>query len=156
MQELMQKLEGHLPREDMFTLQNVARHTSETISAQLADTHARKIVDLISKVTRRSTVVDQEKWVVNISKRVLTPVEITALRKGVNFPITTKKVPVSKILFSIETGIYCLSQSAKDTIRASVANTLKTCKVPAAVNISREEKRDRHYHHRKRPVRSLK
>ena len=41
----------------------------------------------------------------------------------------------------IETGIYCLSQSAKVTILASVTNTLKTFKVPAAVNISREEKR---------------
>lgn len=79
-QELMQKLEDHLSREDMLALQNVVRCTSETVSEQLADTHARKFDDLISKVTRRSTVVDQEKWVVNISKRVLTPVEITALR----------------------------------------------------------------------------
>ena len=48
----MQKLEDHLPREDMLALQNVVRHTSETISEHLADTHARKIDDLISKVTR--------------------------------------------------------------------------------------------------------
>ena len=67
-QVLMQKLEDHLPREDMLALQNVVRHTSKTISEQLADTHARNMDDLISKVTRRSTVVDQEKWVVNISK----------------------------------------------------------------------------------------
>ena len=71
----------------------------------------------------------------------MTPVEITALRKGLNFSITTTKLPVSKILSSIERGIYGLSQSAKDTIRASIANTLKTCKIPAAVNIAREEKR---------------
>jgi len=44
----------------------------------------------------------------------------------------------------METGIYSLSQSAKDKIRASVANTLKTCKLPAAVNVSREEKRALH------------
>ena len=81
----MQKLEDHLPREEMLALQNVVRRTSETVSEQLADTHARKIGDLMSKVTRRSTVVDQEKWVVNISKRVLTPVEITALKKRSKF-----------------------------------------------------------------------
>ena len=74
-------------------------------------------------------------------EQVLTPVENTVLRKGLNFSTTTTEVPVSKILSSIETCIYSLSQSAKDTIRASVANTLKTCKVPAAVNIAREEKR---------------
>ena len=66
----------------------------------------------------------------------MTPVGITALRKELNFSITTTKFPVSKILSSIETGIYCLSQSAKVTILASVTNTLKTFKVPAAVNIS--------------------
>jgi len=117
----MQNLEDHLPREDMLALQNVVRHTSETISEQLADTHARKIDGLISKLTRPSTVVDQEKWVVNISKQVLTPVEIMALRKGLNFSITTTEVPVSKILSSIETGIYSLSQSAKDTIRTCLS-----------------------------------
>ena len=85
--------------------------------------------------------VDQEKWVVNISKRDLTPVEITALRKGLNFSITPDKVPVSKILSSIETGIHNLSQSAKDTIRVSVASTLKTCNLPATANITREEER---------------
>ena len=66
-------------------------------------THTRKITKPIGKKTQRSTVVDQEKWVVNISKRDLTPVEITALRKGLNFSITPNKVPVSKILSSIET-----------------------------------------------------
>ena len=83
--------------------------------------------------------VDQEKWVVNIPKRDLTPVEIAALRKGLNFSITPNKVPVSKIPSSIETGIHNLSQSAKDTIRVSVASTLKTCNLPATVNITREE-----------------
>jgi len=52
-QELMQKIEDHLPREDMLALQNVVFHISETISEHLADTRARKIDDLISKVTRQ-------------------------------------------------------------------------------------------------------
>ena len=73
-QELMKNLEDHLSREDMLALQSVVRQTSETNSERLADTHARKINDRISKETHRSTVVDQDKWVVNISKRVLTPI----------------------------------------------------------------------------------
>ena len=35
------------------------------IKERLVDTYARKINDLISKETHRSTVVDQEKWVVS-------------------------------------------------------------------------------------------
>ena len=95
-QELMKNLEDHLSREDMLALQSVVRQTSETNSERLADTHARKINDRISKETHRSTVVDQGKWVVNISKRVLTPIEATALIKGLNFSLTPRKVPVSK------------------------------------------------------------
>ena len=106
----------------------------------VAETHTSKINKLIGIKTHRSTVVDQEKWVVSISKRDLTPVEITALRKGLNFSITPNKVPVSKILSSIETGIHNLSQSTKDTIGVSVASTLKICNLPATVNITREEK----------------
>ena len=48
-QELMQNLEDHLSREDMLGLQNVVQHTSEKTSERLADTHTRKINDLISK-----------------------------------------------------------------------------------------------------------
>lgn len=70
----------------------------------------------------------------------MTPVEITARKKGLNFSTTPKKVPVSKLLSSIETGIRSLSQSAKDTIRVSVANALKTCKLPATVNITKKKK----------------
>ena len=103
--------------------------------------HVRKINDLIRDKMQRSTVVDQEKKVVNISKRVLTPVEITALKKGLNFSITPNKVPVSKILSSIEMGIYSLSQSAKDICGIAVANTLKTCKLYPQRNITREDER---------------
>jgi len=64
-----------------------------------------------------------------------------ARKKGLNFSTTPKKVPVSKLLSSIETGIRSLSQSAKDTIRVSVANALKTCKLPATVNITKKKER---------------
>lgn len=59
--------------------------------------------------------------------------------KGFNFAIASKKVPVSKILSSIETGIYSLSHTAKDTIRYGVTDILRTCKTPFIANISKEE-----------------
>lgn len=83
----------------------------------------------------------KEKWVVNVSQRTLGPVEITALEKGFNFSIPPKKIPVAKILSSVENGIFSLKQSVKDTIRVSVANILKNCKVPATVNITKEQEK---------------
>ena len=84
---------------------------------------------------RSPPVVDKEKWVVNVSQRTLSPVEITALEKGFKFSIAPKKIPVAKILSSVENGIFSLNQSAKDTIRVSIANILKNCNVPASINI---------------------
>ena len=69
----------------------------------------------------------------------MSPVEIAALMKGFNFAITPKEVPLSKILSSVETGIYSLSQTAKDTVRVGVTNILRTCKTPFKTNISKEE-----------------
>ena len=84
-------------------------------------------------------VVDKGKWVVNVSQRTLGPAENTALEKGLNFSITPKKIPVAKILSSVENGILSLNQLAKDTIRVSVSNILKNCKVPATVKIAKEQ-----------------
>ena len=112
--ELLQNLEDHLSHEDMLALQHVERQTSDTISEQLAERHARKINDLISKEMPPSTMVNQKKWVVNISKRDLTSVVITALKKRTKFLYQSKENSCSKILSSIQTGIHSLSQSAKD------------------------------------------
>ena len=69
------------------------------------------------------------------------PLKITAPEKGLNFSMTPKKIPLAKNLSSVENGIFSLNQSAKDTIRVSVANILKNCKVPATVNITKEQEK---------------
>ena len=47
--EQTQNLENHLSPEDMLAPQNVVRQTAETISERLAETHTRKINNLIGK-----------------------------------------------------------------------------------------------------------
>ena len=69
----------------------------------------------------------------------MSPVEITALEKGFNFSIAPKKIPVARILSSVENGIFSLNHSTKDTIRVSIANILKNCKVPASINIPKAQ-----------------
>ena len=102
---------------------------------------SKKFSQLTNNRKPSPPVVNKEKWVVNVSQRTLGPVEITALEKGLNFSINPKKIPVAKILSSVENGIFILNQSTKDTIRVSVANILKNCKVPATVNITKEQEK---------------
>ena len=117
-----------------------ARSTTDS-SERVSQTHAKKFSQLINNKKPGPPVVDKGKWVVNVAQRTLGSVEITALEKGLNFSITPKKIPVAKILSSVENGIFSLNQLAKDTIRVSVANILKNCKVPATVNITKEQEK---------------
>ena len=124
----------------MRALEDAVETTSKATTVEISATHTRKYNQLKgNNKASSSNLVNKDKWVNNISKRTLSPVEIAALMKGFNFAITPKEVPVSKILSSIETGIYSLSQTAKDTVRVGVTNILRTCKTPFKTNMSKEE-----------------
>ena len=135
--DLSLELESKLSREHLRTLQETVKQSTTATSERVSKTHAKKLNQLLSNMKRRRSppVVDKEKWVVNVSQCTLSPVEIPALEKAFNFSIAPKKIPVAKILSSVENGIFSLNQSAKDTIRVSIANILKNCKVPTSINI---------------------
>ena len=44
------------------------------------------------------------KWVINRSKRILTKSEISVLKKGTNFAVTTKHVPVVELITVTESA----------------------------------------------------
>ena len=140
-QELTVKLESKLSREHLRALQETVKQSTTDTSERVSQTHAKKFSQLTNNKKPSPPVVDKGKWVVNVSQRTLGPVKITALEKGLNFSITPKKIPVAKILSSVENGIFSLNQLAKDTMRVSVANILKNCKVSATVNITKEQEK---------------
>jgi len=124
----------------MSALEDAVERTSKTTTVEISATHTRKYKQLKGNNKSSSTNLEnKDKWAKNISKRTLSPVKIAALMEGFNFAITPKKVPVSKILSSIENSIYSLSQTAKDIMRVGVINALRTCKTPFSANISNKE-----------------
>ena len=131
LKDLKEQLENKLTQEHMHALEDAVETTSKATTVEISATHTRKYNQLKgNNKASSSNLVNKDKWVNNISKRTLSPVEIAALMKGFNFAITPKEVLVSKILSSIDTGIYSLSQTAKDTVRVGVTNILRTCKNP--------------------------
>ena len=72
----------------------------------------------------------KKRWVVNASDRDLEANEISLLRKGMNFAITPRSVPVKEILTAVEQGISNLPRDAKDEVRGDICNIIKNAKAP--------------------------
>ena len=78
----------------------------------------------------------KKRWVVNASDRDLEANEISLLRKGMNFAITPRSVPVKEILTAVEQGISNLPRDAKDEVRGDICNIIKNAKAPKTCNLS--------------------
>ena len=79
---------------------------------------------------------DQRKWVLNARWILLK--SWPSKKDLISQSLQTENFSRKDIIFSRKNGFFSLDQTAKDTIRASVANILKTCKVPATVNITKQ------------------
>ncbi|XP_078357260.1 uncharacterized protein LOC144642142 [Oculina patagonica] len=71
----------------------------------------------------------KERWVLNLSERVLTNTETTILQKGLNFAVTPKEIPVIEIITATKQACYLMPNKNKaDRLRGNVANILKPVK----------------------------
>ena len=66
----------------------------------------------------------KKRGVVNASDSDLETNEISLLRKGMNFAITPRNVPVKEILTAVEQGILNLPRDAKEEVRGDICNIL--------------------------------
>jgi hypothetical protein len=80
----------------------------------------------------------ENRKVVNLSSRELEPIEMNILKKGLNFSLAPKTIPVDSILGSIEYSIQSLTYEGKESIRQDCAVISKREKPPMN-NISIDE-----------------
>ena len=66
----------------------------------------------------------KKRWVINTSKRTLSKAEITVLRKGMNYAITPRTIPLKEIIASVEQGIKNLTNDDKNSVRELVCNAV--------------------------------
>ena len=79
---------------------------------------------------------DKTKWVVNISSRSLTKIEVEVLQKGPKFEPAPSNIPYKEIVANIEN----LADDTKELVRNSTASILDKAQLPAN-NVSKYEKR---------------
>ena len=75
-----------------------------------------------------------------MSSRQLTHIETNLLAKGLNFSITSKKLPNKDITATIEDSVMNLDKEETDMIHAKVSLTLQNSK-PSKDNLSKDERR---------------
>ena len=75
----------------------------------------------------------------NLSKKKLNNCEEKVLSLGLNFSVTTKRMPKTAIIANIEKGIKNLPKGKADAIRSKVVNILNHQRINVNPNLSREE-----------------
>ena len=65
-----------------------------------------------------------QKWVTNCSQRILSDPELSVLKKGLNFAMTPKKLPVVDLITATESACRNLNSSDANELRAKVVNTI--------------------------------
>jgi hypothetical protein len=127
-----------LSPEHLKDLQDVVKYNSDKMKDTIKTKHEQKLNSL-GVIKNTEAYVDKSRWVINLSTRQLNTQETQILENGLNYAITPKRIPVPKIIASIESGIYHLSEESKATIRASVVNTLKNTKALSTTNIYKQQ-----------------
>ena len=87
----------------------------------------------------RSSAVNKNRWLVNLSSKTLTDAEQTVLQKGLNFAHAPRKMPTFEIAAAIK-GVACeMNGHDVSKLCGSVCSVLKRSKAPPS-NITKEER----------------
>ena len=79
------------------------------------------------------------RWVKNISDRILSDPELSVLKKGLNFAVTPRQVPVVDTITATEAACRDLNSGDANELRARVSGILKRHDRVKEQNVSKQE-----------------
>ena len=88
----------------------------------------------------KGNIINKDRWVHNLSQRVITNSEEDVLKLGLNFAVTPTKLPVNEIVASTELACQSLNHNAASRLRCDVTQVLKNAKLPKP-NITLEQRK---------------
>ncbi|XP_068674499.1 uncharacterized protein [Montipora foliosa] len=138
--EIQHEILGLIPSTEFATLMVVILHRNHREENKTRARHEQKLKrgDPTFNDNRREEI--KKRWVVNASDCDLEANEISLLRKGMNFAITPRSVPVKEVLTAVEQGISNLPRDAKDEVRGDICNIIKNAKAPKTYNLNQGER----------------
>jgi hypothetical protein len=148
---LKQEVSQKLPRlqsevENFVTTAQLRQHTEVK---QRQQTKFRRILDKKTKnndnvSSQRDNLAQQcmSRWVKNCSDRILSDPELSVLKKGLNFAVTPKRLPVIDMVTATESACRQLGGGDGQELRSKVVNILSRGNVGLAKdqNITKEER----------------
>ena len=78
------------------------------------------------------------KWVVNLSSRTLSSVEMNVLSKGLNFALAPSKIPTAHMVAAVESGLRCIPDEIPEPARTKIVGTINKAR-PPPVNMLPQE-----------------
>jgi hypothetical protein len=127
-------------------IQKLLDHAYKTVSDDTRSRQQQKFNNLVEKKRKHETTgpseedIDTNRWVINNSKRGLSPTESSVLKKGLNFAITPTKLPINDIIAQTESAARKLPPTAADSLRSEVVRAVKNAKLPPP-NITKDERK---------------
>ena len=112
------------------------RSKTEWETQQRRSRHANKLAKIIPAGSTPDPNTMEDKWVLNLSNRILSETEKSSLSLGLNYAITPKKLQVADLISLIEQGIGHLPGAEKDIISASVTVIANGWRPPKRCNIT--------------------
>ncbi|XP_072033096.1 uncharacterized protein [Amphiura filiformis] len=136
--DLGQKIERHLATVSETTYQDTKRRHLQKLEilTKKAAANNKKFHDSAIDLSGSQL----KKWVVNLSKYKLNAAQTSVLTKGLNYAISPPKIPAEEFVLATELACKHLPLADGIQLRAKVASTLKSSKVPEQ-NVTKEERK---------------
>ena len=111
MNSLMDHLVSILTPEEVVDLQGHTSRAQEITMMKCRTAHGQK--KKFDRLLEKNCPPDN-RWVVNLSNKVLSPNEEVVLKKGMNFAVTPRQIPVDDVIAGVEGGLKDLVGSDVD------------------------------------------
>ncbi|XP_072020328.1 uncharacterized protein [Amphiura filiformis] len=136
--DIGQKIERHLATVSETTYQDTKRRHLQKLEilTKKAAANNKKFHDSAIDLSGSQL----KKWVVNLSKYKLNAAQTSVLTKGLNYAISPPKIPAEEFVLATELAWKHLPLADGIQLRAKIASTLKSSKVPEQ-NVTKEERK---------------
>ena len=141
------KIDERLPskREEVMSFVASAQMREHDLTKTRQQNKFKRLIDSRDKIKQSKNKVNNSlanecmsKWVKNCSDRILSDPELSVLKKGLNFAVTPRRVPVIDIVTVTESACRQLNNSDSNSLRAKVLNLLEHSNKVKDQNVSVE------------------
>ena len=133
-----------MEEEDFGRIKELCSKVAERTFSNTKRRHVEKLRTMLDKKEERAGVSLRpkglDKWIVNLSNKVLAPSEEEVLKLGLNFVPAPKKLPLINTVAAVEGGARRLKEEEANDLRGRVCGLIRRAKLPKD-NLSKDQRK---------------